>query len=204
MKKTFSTFASLALAAALALPAASAAPVFEVDGAHSYVTFKVRHLISNVKGSFNDFTGTIEGDPGDPAKAKVSFVIQAASIDTANADRDAHLRNEDFFDVDKHPEITFVSSKIVSAGENLYHVHGIFTMRGVSKEIVLPVTFNGVAKDPWGNERAGFEVTMTLNRKDYGINWNKALDQGGMILGDEVEISIALEAVRQKPAEKTS
>ena len=193
----------LVIAALLSLSAAAGTPgVFEIDGAHSSVTFKIRHLISKVTGGFNDFTGTVKGNPEDPTKASVEFTIQAASIDTRNADRDAHLRNADFFDVEKFPEITFVSTKIVSAGEDLYKVYGKFTMLGVTKEIILPVTLNGTVTDPWGNLRAGFEITFQINRKDYGMIWNKGLDQGGMILGDEVEIFIALEAVKETPEKK--
>ncbi len=193
----------LVIAALLSLSAAAGTPgVFEIDGAHSSVTFKIRHLISKVTGGFNDFTGTVKGNPEDPTKASVEFTIQAASIDTRNADRDAHLRNADFFDVEKFPEITFVSTKIVSAGEDLYKVYGKFTMLGVTKEIILPVTLNGTVTDPWGNLRAGFEITFQINRKDYGMIWNKGLDQGGMILGDEVEIFIALEAVKKTPEKK--
>jgi polyisoprenoid-binding protein YceI len=193
----------LVIAALLSLSAAAGTPgVFEIDGAHSSVTFKIRHLISKVTGGFNDFTGTVKGNPEDPTKASVEFTIQAASIDTRNADRDAHLRNADFFDVEKFPEITFVSTKIVSAGEDLYKIYGKFTMLGVTKEIILPVTLNGTVTDPWGNLRAGFEITFQINRKDYGMIWNKGLDQGGMILGDEVEIFIALEAIKKTPEKK--
>lgn len=180
--------------------AQSSAPVYSVDPSHSCVGFKVRHLISRVSGSFAEFSGTVVGDPAKPEGASVSFAIKAASIDTQNADRDKHLRSADFFDVEKFPEITFKSTKITPRGKDQYDVAGEFTLHGVTKAIVLPVTLTGIAKDPWGSERAGFSLQFTLNRKEYGITYNKVLDQGGMMLGDDVEVSIDLEAVRKPPA----
>src|SRR6185295_13183779 len=118
-------------------------------------------------------------------------------IDTANADRDKHLRTADFFDVEKYPEITFKSKSVKATGKDHYAVTGDFTMHGVTKEITLPVTFLGEANDPWGNQRAGFETAVTLNRKDYGITWNKALDAGGALLGEDVPVAISLEAVKE-------
>lgn len=190
------------LLAVLGAQAAEPAPTFTVDPVHSSVAFKIRHLVSKVSGAFRDFTGTIVGDPKEPARASVAFTIKAASIDTLNPDRDKHLNSPDFFDTAKFPEITFKSTKITPKGGDTYEVTGIFTMHGVSKEIVVPVTFGGLAKDPWGNERAGFSVAMTLNRKDYGISYNKVLDAGGMMLGDDVEVSIELEAVKKGPEKK--
>jgi polyisoprenoid-binding protein YceI len=181
--------------------AQTSAPAYTVDPSHSSVGFKVRHLISKVSGSFAEFSGTVVGDPAKPEGAAVSFTIKAASIDTQNADRDKHLKSADFFDVEKFPEITFKSTKITPRGKDQYDVAGEFTLHGVTKAIVLPVTLTGIAKDPWGNERAGFSLQFTLNRKDYGITYNKVLDQGGMMLGDDVEVSIDLETVR-KPAAK--
>ncbi|HSN56413.1 MAG TPA: YceI family protein, partial [Candidatus Sulfomarinibacteraceae bacterium] len=124
------------------------------------------------------------------------FTIQAASIDTRNADRDKHLRSADFFDVENHPLITFTSSKITRTGDNEFAVTGTLMMHGVSKTVTLPVTFLGEAKDPWGNTKAGFEIETTLDRKDYGIIWNKALDAGGLLLGDEVEVEISLQTTK--------
>jgi len=197
------TFLSLVLIfAVLGARAAEPAPTFNVDPVHSSVAFKIRHLVSKVSGAFKDFSGTIVGDPKEPAGASVAFTIKAASIDTLNPDRDKHLNSPDFFDTAKFPEITFKSTKIAPKGGDKYEATGIFTMHGVSKEIVVPVTFGGLAKDPWGNERAGFSVALTLNRKDYGINFNKVLDAGGMMLGDDVEISIELEAVKKNPDKK--
>jgi polyisoprenoid-binding protein YceI len=188
--------------AVLGTRAAEPAPTFNVDPVHSSVAFKIRHLVSKVSGAFKDFSGTIVGDPKNPAGASVAFTIKAASIDTLNPDRDKHLNSPDFFDTAKFPEITFKSTKITPRGGDKYDATGVFTMHGVSKEIVVPVTFGGLAKDPWGNERAGFSVALTLNRKDYGINFNKVLDAGGMMLGDDVEVSIELEAVKKSPEKK--
>src|SRR6185295_3137577 len=125
-----------------------------------------------------------------------------ASIDTNVPDRDKHLRSADFFDVEKFPEITFKSKSIKATGKDAYNVTGTLTMHGVSKEVTLPVTFQGEAKDPWGNTRAGFGTSTTLNRKDYGIVWNKALDAGGALLGDEVKVEINLETVKKKDEAK--
>jgi len=175
------------------------AETFTVDPAHSDASFRVKHLMSNVKGAFGDIAGTIEVNRENPAASSVDFTINAASIDTANDNRDKHLRSADFFDVEKFPQITFKSTKIAPSGsKDVYNVTGNLTMHGVTRQVVLPVTFLGFAKDPWGNDRAGFEIETTLNRKDFGLNWNKALDQGGFLLGEDVKVSIALEAVKKK------
>lgn len=192
---------------ALFLLAAAAAPVFPVfaadtytiDKNHSDVSFTIRHFASKVHGRFADFSGAIQADPAKPEASTVNFTIKAASIDTNNADRDNHLRSPDFFDATKNPEITFKSSKMVPKGKDQYDVTGTLTMRGVSKEITLPVTYLGSMKDPGGNDRASFELSTKLNRKDYGINWNKALDAGGFMLSDDVDVTISLETVKKKP-----
>jgi polyisoprenoid-binding protein YceI len=175
-----------------------AADTYTVDKSHSEALFTVKHLMSKVTGRFNEFTGTISIDPASPAASSVEFTISAASIDTDNADRDKHLKTPDFFDVENHPSITFKSSKVTPAGTNKYNVEGTLTMRGVSKPVILPVEFLGFGKDPWGNERAGFSLETSLNRKEYGILWNKALDQGGYVLGDDVKIVVNLETVKKK------
>ena len=190
------------LACSLSLWAQSKAGTYQVDPVHSSVEFKVRHMVSKVTGRFTDFSGTVVGDPTKPGGASVTFTIKAGSIDTKIPDRDKHLKSPDFFDVEKFPEITFKSTKITAKGGEKYEVTGTFTMHGVSKEVVFPVAFGGVAKDPWGKERAGFSLQLALNRKDYGINWNKLLDQGGTLVGDDVEISIDLEGVRQEQEKK--
>ena len=177
-----------------------AADAFTIDKSHSDASFTVRHFVSKVHGRFGDFAGAIQLDPAKPDASSVVFTIKTTSIDTNNGDRDNHLRSPDFFDAAKFPEITFRSTKIVSTGKDKYDVTGSFTMHGVTKEITLPVAFLGFATDPGGNQRAGFELSTKLNRKDYGINWNKALDAGGMMLGDDVDVSISLETVHKKDA----
>jgi polyisoprenoid-binding protein YceI len=185
---------------ALGISAARASDTFEVDRSHSSVGFKVRHLVSNVTGRFGDFSGTVMLDLTDPSRSSVAFKIKAASIDTQEPKRDGHLKSPDFFEVEKFPEWTFASTKIVKAQGNAYDVTGSFAMHGVTREITIPVELLGTAKDPWGNERAGFSSSFSLNRKEYGIVWNKILDAGGTLLGDEVTVSINLEAIKAKPA----
>jgi len=190
------TVAMLAMLVGLA-GAASAADTWTIDKAHSDVTFRIKHLMSKVTGSFADFDGTITTDFANLGASSVSFTVQATSIDTKNADRDKHLRSADFFDVEKYPTISFTSSKITKTGEGSFDVTGTLTMHGVSKEITLPVTFLGAAQDPWGNTKAGFEIDTTLSRTDFGIVWNKALETGGFLLGDEVEVTINLELAKK-------
>lgn len=188
--------ASSAVAAMPTMPA----EVHDIDVSHSEVSFQLRHLVTQVRGNFNDYEGTIHLDPADLERSRVDFRIKAASIDTNNADRDKHLRGEDFFFVEKHPHITFKSKSIRKAGKDTYDVTGTLTMRGVARELTLPVTWLGSVKDPWGNQKAGFATEVTLNRKDYGINWNAALDNGGFVLSDEVKVSINLETQQRKNA----
>lgn len=194
-------FAAFALATLVAIPS-FAADTYAVDASHSEVSFQVRHLVTNVRGRFNDFNGTINLDPANLEKSSVEFRVKAASIDTANEDRDKHLRAEEFFHVEKYPEITFKSTSIKKTGKDTYAVTGDFTMRGVTKRITLPVTYLGTARDPWGNDKAGFETATTLDRKEYGIVWNAAVDNGGVILGDDVKIAVNLEANKAKPDAK--
>jgi polyisoprenoid-binding protein YceI len=193
-------FRTLALAALLVTASSLfAAEAFVIDKVHSEATFQVRHMMSKVSGKFADFAGKINIDRAKPAASSVEFTIKTASIDTGNADRDKDLRGPNFFEVDKNPEITFKSTAIVASGKkDVYDVTGDLTMHGVTKKITIPVESGGFGKDPWGGERAGFSLTTTLNRKDYGINWNKALDNGGVLLGDDVTININIEAVKAK------
>ncbi|MGZ6988795.1 MAG: YceI family protein [Thermoanaerobaculia bacterium] len=186
------------LLAALAAAPLFAADTYTVDKVHSDVTFQVRHFVSKVRGNFTDFEGTIQIDQAKPEASSVAFTIKAASISTRNESRDKHLNSPDFFDTAKFPEISFTSTKIAAAGKDKYNVTGNFTMHGVTKEITLPVEFTGIAKDP-RSDRAGFELATTINRKDYGINWNKALDNGSFMLSDDVAVTISLETVRKAP-----
>jgi polyisoprenoid-binding protein YceI len=197
MKHFRSIFAATAFL--VTVPLFAAPETFTADRNHSAAEFKVRHMMSNVGGKFNDFAGSANLDKANPAASSVEFTIQTASIDTATADRDKDLKSANFFDVEKFPTITFKSTKITpTKTKDTYDVTGDFTLHGVTKQITIPVVFLGFGKDPWGNERAGFELNTTLNRKDYGMNWNKALDQGGYLLADDVKINVNLEMVRKK------
>jgi polyisoprenoid-binding protein YceI len=168
---------------------------FTIDKAHSEAEFQVRHLITKVRGRFSDFEGAIQFDETQPANSSVTITIPTASVDTNVADRDTHLRSEDFFFVEKYPQITFASASIKPAGSpGAFAVTGDLTIRGVTKRITLPVTYLGKAKDPWGNEKLGFETEITINRKDYGLMWNAALEAGGFLVGDEVKISMSIQA----------
>jgi polyisoprenoid-binding protein YceI len=194
-------FLALAATAALATPAL-AAETFTVDKAHAAVLFQIRHFMTQVAGRFLEFEGSIQIDRAKPEASSVEFAIKATSIDTGEPRRDQHLRAADFFDVAKFATISFKSTSMRPAGKDSYQVTGAFTMHGVTKEITLPVTVLGEITDPWGNKRIGFETSTTLNRKDYGMSWNQALDQGGFVLGDDVKVSVNLEAIQQKPAAK--
>jgi polyisoprenoid-binding protein YceI len=185
--------------AALATTPLFAADTYTIDKNHSDVSFQVRHFVSKVRGGFTDFDGTIQIDQARPEASSVVFAIKAASINTNNEDRNKHLSSPDFFDTAKFPEISFKSTKIAPAGKDKYNVTGNFTMHGVTKEITLPVEFTGTARDPRGDERAGFELATTVNRKDYGIKWNKALDNGSLMLSDNVAVTISLETVKKGP-----
>jgi len=171
---------------------------FGIDKAHSEAVFQVRHLLTKVRGRFTDFEGTVKLDQENPENSSVDVSIQATSIDTSQADRDVHLRSADFFDVEKFPTLTFKSTRVTPTGNQTFAVAGDLTIHGITKSVVLPTTFLGMAKDPWGNERAGFEAEVTINRKDYGLNWNAALEAGGFLVGDEVKISLQVQAVAQK------
>jgi polyisoprenoid-binding protein YceI len=190
---------AVALAAVLAASPAFAAETFVIDKGHSEVGFQIRHMMSKVRGRFNEFEGRIVADRARPEASSVELTIQATSIDTANPNRDKDLRGADFFDVEKHPTITFKSTRITPKGKDSYDVTGTLTMRRVSKEVTLPVTFLGFMKNMRGVEAAGFETAVTLNRKDFGITWNRALDAGGVLLGDEVYVSINLETRKEAP-----
>ncbi|AGC43178.1 hypothetical protein MYSTI_01846 [Myxococcus stipitatus DSM 14675] len=166
---------------------------WEVDSSHSSVEFSIRHLVSNVRGRFDKVEGTLSRDDADPTQSKMTLTIDVASIDTGVPDRDKHLKSPDFFDAAKFPTMTFRSTKIgKSTGKDAYEVTGDLTLHGVTKPVTLQVQDLGSVKGPKGMVR-GLEATGTLNRKDWGITWNNALDSGGTILGDEVKVLINLE-----------
>ncbi|MCA9756178.1 MAG: polyisoprenoid-binding protein [Candidatus Eisenbacteria bacterium] len=188
----------IALAAvALALPSLASAATWNIDGSHSSVDFKIRHFFTKVPGKFNTVTGEIQFDPAAVEKGSVMVTIPVESVDTNNEKRDGHLKSPDFFDAANHPEITFKSTKFHKEGDTI-KVDGLLNMRGVEKPVTLDVEFLGAGPDAWGGTRAGFEATTKLNRKDWNIEWNTVLDNGGTVLGDEVEISLAIEAIQAK------
>ena len=160
-----------------------------IDPSHSRVQFKVKHLmISNVLGSFKEFEGKASMTENDFASTVVSFSINTASIDTEAADRDAHLKSADFFDVEKFPKIEFEGKGMTQKDEDNYDLNGVLTIKGISKPVVLSVEFGGLMTDPWGNKKAGFSVTGEINRKDWGMVWNAALETGGVLVSDKVKI----------------
>jgi polyisoprenoid-binding protein YceI len=183
------------MTAATTTPTGTTLRTLTIDKAHSEVHFQVRHLVTRVRGRFTDFAGTVVFDPAQPEQSSITFSIDARSIDTSAADRDQHLRSDDFFAVEKFPTLTFVSSQVTRKSDERYDVDGTLTIRGVAKQVSLPVTYLGEAKDPWGNTRVGFETELTVNRKDYGLIWNAALETGGFLVGDEVKITASVQAV---------
>ena len=174
---------------------ATTTTTYSIDKAHSEVTFQVRHLLTKVRGRFSDFNGTIEYDEENPERSVVDVQVKAASIDTNEADRDAHLRSADFFDVEKTPAITFHSTEIRGDANGRFAVTGELTIHGVTRPVTLETTLLGTAKDPWGNQRIAFEAETTINRKDFGLTWNAALETGGFLVGDDVKISLSVQAV---------
>jgi polyisoprenoid-binding protein YceI len=197
--KSWSAKTVLALTVALAIPALAFADTWQIDPPHTNVEFTVRHMmISNVKGQFEKTSGTIKTDSNDPASAKIDATIDAASINTRVEKRDAHLKSAAFLDVDKFPTITFKSTKVETEGPNKWKVTGDLTLHGVTKPVVLEVEGSGAPiSDPMGNMRAGASATTKISRKDFGLTWNQPLESGGVMVGDEVAISIDVEAIKK-------
>jgi polyisoprenoid-binding protein YceI len=198
---------AVAIALASLVSVASAAPLtFDIDKVHSQVGFSIRHFFSKVPGQFKDFSGTIVMDPKAPEASSVDVTIQAASLSTDNDARDKHLRSRDFFNTDSLPVLTFKSTKVAASGKDRYKVTGDFTMHGITKSVVLDVEFLGMGEvgaggQSWGT-KAGFDAATTLNRTDFGINFNKVLDQGGLMLGEDVAVILHIEASLKPPAQK--
>jgi len=188
-------------AAVLSVPALATAATYEIDAAHSSAQFAIKHMmVATVKGEFGKVSGTINLDDKDLKASGIEATIDAASINTRNEKRDAHLRSPDFFDVAKFPVITFKSTEVKKAGDGKYKVTGDLNMHGVSRSVVLDVVSpKSEVKDPMGNLKRGATATATLNRKDFGLNWNKALEAGGMLVGDTVSVTIDLELTRKEP-----
>jgi polyisoprenoid-binding protein YceI len=168
-----------------------------IDPAHSKIGFKVKHLmISNVMGNFRDFEGQVTTNGNDLSTANISFSLNSASVDTEMADRDTHLKSADFFDVGNYPKITFIGSGLKDLGDDMYELTGNLVIKGVTKKVVLPVEFGGLMTDPWGNVKAGFSIGGKINRKEWGLNWNAALEAGGVLLSDEVKIICDVQLVK--------
>ena len=168
-----------------------------IDPTHSKVGFKVKHLmISNVLGSFREFEGKVTTEGNDFATARILFSLSAASIDTEVADRDAHLKSPDFFDAEKFPKLVFVGNELKDLGDDLYELTGDLTIKDVTRPVILQAEFGGVMTDPWGNVKAGFSVSGKINRKDFGLNWNAALEAGGVLVGEEVKLSADIELAK--------
>ena len=186
----------IALVGVLLCGAPSAwATTYALDPEHTSIGFKIRHLFSNVKGTFNDFEGEFEYVPGQPDQWTVTVTIQAASIDTNQENRDTHLRSKDFFDVETYPTLSFASTKVVYASSDATQLHGLLTIHGVVRPVVFDLEIHGEGNDPWGNLRSGFTATTTINRKDFGLNWNQALETGQLLVGEEVKIVLEVEGI---------
>lgn len=172
---------------------------WQIDPAHSHIQFSVRHMmISTVRGEFEKFGGTIDFDPENPEQSQVSVRIDTASINTRQTDRDNHLRSADFFHVEEYPAILFESKRIEQTGRDKGRVVGDLTIRDVTREIVLDVEYAGTARSPWGTTSAGFSATTSLDRKEWGLTWNQALETGGVLVGDKIKVDIEIEIVKQE------
>ena len=170
---------------------------YHLDPTHSRIGFSARHaMVTKVRGAFNDIDGTLQLDGTDPSRSSANVTIQVASIDTRNADRDAHLRGSDFFSVEEFPTITFGSTSARQAGQSAYELTGDLTIRGVTRSVTVPFELTGSAVDPWGNTRVGFEGSVSVNRKDWGLTWNAALEAGGILVSEKVTLELELSAVK--------
>jgi polyisoprenoid-binding protein YceI len=170
---------------------------YAIDSAHSRIGFVARHaMVTKVRGSFNEFEGSGWFDAEDPARSHLRLTIKAASIDTRNPDRDAHLRGNDFFDMERHPDITFASTSVEQLNRTTYRVVGDLTIKGVTKPVTVDFEYAGTAVDPFGNRRVGFEGRASVKRKDWGVSWNAALEAGGVLVGEKVALEFEVSAVR--------
>jgi len=168
-----------------------------IDPTHSKVAFKVKHLmISNVLGNFKEFEGQVSTDGDDFSTAEINFTLNAASIDTEMVERDAHLKSPDFFDAEKYPKISFSGKGMKDLGDEMFELTGDLTIKEVTNPVTLTVEYGGIMTDPWGNTKAGFSLSGKINRKDFGLNWNAALEAGGVLVGDEVKISGDIELAK--------
>ena len=174
---------------------------YAIDPTHSRIGFVARHaMVTKVRGSFNEFDGSGSFDADDPTRSRLQLTIEAASIDTRNADRDAHLRSNDFFDMETYPEITFTSTKVETVDPEHYRVSGNLTIKGVTKPVTVDFEYTGTAVDPYGNTRIGLDGTTTVNRKDWGVSWNAALEAGGVLVSEKVTLEFEVSAIRTDDA----
>jgi polyisoprenoid-binding protein YceI len=175
-----------------------ASSTWNIDPSHSAIHFSVRHMVvSKTRGRFTKWSGQLKFDPANPAASSVEVTIDPGSIDTADAQRDGHLRSPDFFDVEKFPNASFKSTGVQDLGGDRLRITGDLTLHGVTRSVVLEASYEGTGKDPWGGERAGFSGTVSVDRKDFGLTWNKALETGGLLVGEKVELTLEVEAVKQ-------
>jgi polyisoprenoid-binding protein YceI len=197
MRRLTTVVAVLCLAPLLA--GVALADTYNIDTTHTQVLFKVKHLgISTVTGNFGTFSGSFDFDPESLEAGGASVTIDVASIDTGVEDRDTHLRSPDFFEVEKHPEITFKSTKVQNVKDNTFELVGNLTIRGVTKPVTLEVEVGGTATDPWGNEKAAFTAETKINRQEFGLTWSKLLETGGLVVGNEVRILLEVEGNKAK------
>lgn len=169
-----------------------------IDPTHSEIGFKVKHMMfTNVSGKFENYDATITTDGDNFENASISFSADVNSVDTRNADRDNHLKSADFFDAENHPKLTFKASSFTKVDDDTYELSGDLSLRGVTKFVKLPVEFSGLMKDPWGNTKAGLNISGKISRKDWGLNWNSALEAGGVLVSDDVRLNIELQLVKQ-------
>ncbi|MFE3856371.1 YceI family protein [Streptomyces griseorubiginosus] len=170
---------------------------YTIDTAHSTIGFTVRHaMVTNVKGTFDDFSGSLHLDGGDPSASTASIDVKMDSIDTGSADRDGHLKSADFFKIEEFPTMTFRSTKAEALGDEDYRITGDLTILGTTKPLTIDLEFNGAAKDPFGNERVGFEGKAEIKRSEWGLTWNAALETGGVLISDKIKLSFDISAIK--------
>ena len=179
----------------------SATGTYTIDPTHSRIGFVARHaMVTKVRGSFNDFTGSGYFDAENPAASHLELTVEAASIDTRNADRDGHLRSNDFFDMETYPQITFVSTAVEKVDDSTFRVTGDLTVKGVTKPVTVDFDYEGTATDPFGNNRLGLDGRVVINRKDWGVTWNAPLETGGVLVGEKVTLEFEVSAIRSADA----
>ena len=191
-----SRWTGLVLVASMLVVPSAWATTYTVDAQHTSVTFKIRHLFSKVQGTFNEFEGSFVYEPGESEAWTVEMTVQAASVDTAVEPRDKHLRSKDFFHVEQYPTLVFVSTGVTEATDTHAKLNGTLLLHGVEQPVTFDLEIHGVGKDPWGNVRSGFTATTTINRKDFGLTWNEALETGQLLVGEDVEITLEVEGMK--------